>query len=359
MIDLTLYGKPTSTFAFIKSRIKSKAKNAGIELNMIEEMDVNTLIEKNIFSIPAFQIEDQIIEQGNKDVEEFIKELQLSILRLENYGNMKKVIIPIDFSDNALNAVLYAIDFFKNDNAILKLIHTIHPNPQQDATGKLIDEIIDFNKSQMSGFIEKLATRAGVAYNQSLIDSEIIVGFTCDVIKSQLEKLDGGMVLLSSSGESNTLKKLFGSVSQDLLKNCQSPTIFVPPQAEYTPVDKIAIAMDRIEICDTCKKVLADLASRFNAKLMFIHLKSNEDVFFTESFQNDMKDLFGEDKVAFSEIFSTQPFDSLNVFCNAHSVKMLTLLRKERSFLNELFHSSFTSKAAVQTKLPLLIINQE
>ena len=75
MIDLTLYGKPTSTFAFIKSRIKSKAKNAGIELNMIEEMDVNTLIEKNIFSIPAFQIEDQIIEQGNKDVEEFIKEL--------------------------------------------------------------------------------------------------------------------------------------------------------------------------------------------------------------------------------------------------------------------------------------------
>ena len=358
MIDLTLYGKPTSTFAFIKSRIKSKAAGAGIELNMIEEMDVNTLIEKNIFSIPAYQIKDQIIEQGSKDVEVFIKELELSILRIENYGSMKKVIIPVDFSENAANAVLYAIDFFKNDNAVLKLIHTIHPNPNQDATGKLMEEIIDFNKTQMDKFIKNIESKVGTDYNSTLIDSEIITGFTCDVIKNQLKKLEGGIVLLSSSGESNTLKKLFGSVSQDLLKHCQAPTLFVPPNISYSSIGKIAVALDKNEMCDRSKSILAEMMNKLDAKLEFIHIKGHDKEFFNEKFVYELENTFGSERVGFTEIQTDEPFHTLNQFCAEEDIQMLSLLRKERNFFEELFHSSFTTKAAVQTKLPLLIINQ-
>jgi nucleotide-binding universal stress UspA family protein len=338
--------------------IKSKAEIAGIELNMIEEMDVNTLIEKNIFSIPAYQIKDQIIEQGSKNVETFIKELQLSILRIENYGSMKKVIIPVDFSENAANAVLYAIEFFKNDNAILKLIHTIHPNPNQDSTGKLMEEIIDFNKSQMNKFIQKIESRVGANIKSTLIDSEIITGFTCDVIKNQLDKLNGGIVLLSSSGESNTLKKLFGSVSQDLLKHCQAPTLFVPPNISFNAIDKIAVALDKNGICDRSKSVLLEMMNKLNAKLEFIHIKNHNKEFFNEEFVFELEKAFGQNRVGFTEIETSEPFNTLNQFCAEQNIQMLSLLRKERSFFEELFHSSFTTKAAVQTKLPLLIINQ-
>lgn len=40
---------------------------------------------------------------------------------------MKKILLPTDFSDNAWNAIVYALNFFRNESCTFFILHTYTP----------------------------------------------------------------------------------------------------------------------------------------------------------------------------------------------------------------------------------------
>ena len=60
MLNVTMYGRPSSTYEYAKYAILNKAKEANIELNLSEISDERLFISDRVESIPAVRIGDDI-----------------------------------------------------------------------------------------------------------------------------------------------------------------------------------------------------------------------------------------------------------------------------------------------------------
>ena len=60
MVNLTLYGKPTSTFEYLKMSLLSEAKAKGIHLHIAEVSDTDAFVTEQLMSIPSIKIDNDV-----------------------------------------------------------------------------------------------------------------------------------------------------------------------------------------------------------------------------------------------------------------------------------------------------------
>ena len=92
---------------------------------------------------------------------------------------MKKILVPIDFSDVSENAVTFAIDLAKKMQGELTLYHSIHFNYFYDfqygdygAIASIAEEVNEDAEKRVKSFIDKLKTELNISY---IINSDSLV----------------------------------------------------------------------------------------------------------------------------------------------------------------------------------------
>lgn len=140
--------------------------------------------------------------------------------------DIKKILVPIDFSDYSKSALRYSVNFAKLFNAELNLVYVIEPvvYPPDFSMGQIAFPQVDV----------QLDERANDELNK-LAKTEIPQGMACNVLiktgKPFVEiielasELDIDLIIIASHGHTRTESILFGSTAEKVVRKSPCPVL--------------------------------------------------------------------------------------------------------------------------------------
>lgn len=265
---------------------------------------------------------------------------------------MKKILVPTDFSKNALNATRYAIQIANQFGSTIMLLHTYEV---QATTGTFIaieNYIKGEAKKAMAALIEKIEPELK---NGASLKSEIFNGSPISAIPRVAVNYD--LVIMGTQGATGLLETFIGSTTSGVINRCKKPVLVIPNKAEYKPLSNIVFALDNLDIKSlVILEVLLALAQKSKAHINFYHLDETGD---SDGIDPTVEDYFeGVKKSFYYEINKRDLNKSINKFVAKKDAELLCMLRRKRSSLENLLHRSATKKEVFDSPVPVLILQE-
>jgi nucleotide-binding universal stress UspA family protein len=156
---------------------------------------------------------------------------------------IKQILVPTDFSENAQHALDYAVALAKKSSAKLHLLHTpviptyllmdLSYSPGPEAVTRILNdsqEALDRQAAKIAdtGLDHFTAIREGTVH---------------EVIRDYAKEHDIDLVVLGTHGRTGVSKLMYGSVTERVIKTVHTPILVVPPEGGSSP-SAIAVAYD-------------------------------------------------------------------------------------------------------------------
>lgn len=276
----------------------------------------------------------------------------------------KTILVPTDFSENANNAIKYAITFAeRNKNKLLFFHVSSMPNIHPEASLSSYKAIIQAEEKKHLEKLEKLISKnyASSSVNADVEGFECFVktGFVVDEIIDIIKEKDVEMIIMGTQGASGIKEFFLGSHTASVIEKVVCPVFAIPEKATFREIKKIVFATDYYDSDFMAIRQLVKIASAFNAEIVIIHISDGE---YTKSREEELLSWYKEmvnEKVKYKKI-SYQLFANNNIYEGLYSflenfgADVISMSTQRRNFLEKLFGSSLTKKMAYHTRVPLL-----
>jgi len=268
----------------------------------------------------------------------------------------KRILIPVDFSDCAINAVNYAINFSKSTESRLVLLHAYHiPIPAAEAgltiDANLAEDFIEEGKEKMEKLYKKFPE-----LEQLSEPYEIKMSFASDAIVSTAREIKADLIIMGTHGASNAFDELVGSNTLHVIKKCNIPVLAIPLNNDRDQIKDILFSYDYHSI--KTKQViqpLIDFALSFGAKLHILHITDKLDKLHTGA--------VGEAKLlekylrgishTYHMIEGEHIESSILKYIDSHDIDIIAVMPRKHTLFEKLFQSSVTKQLVHHSKIPL------
>ncbi len=271
---------------------------------------------------------------------------------------MKTILVPTDFSKNAINALYYAIAIAKRENAKIILLHAFHVTYMAP---EIPVEFLDKEIALAQQKANKLMNELFVKLEAEHLKSELIVkqDNAEELILEVAEKRNPDFIVMGTKGASGIKEAIMGSITASVIERARCPVIAVPENSALSPIKHITYATDYlISDIDALKK-LVKIAELFKADITLLHIADKHFTYETEDdYMNKFKGkVIGKiryEKIVFKIIYGQDLLDGLENYVKKESPDLLAMSTHYRSIYDKLFGTSFTKKMAYHTNVPLL-----
>lgn len=277
---------------------------------------------------------------------------------------MKKILLPIDFSETSDNAFVYAMELAKTLKAEVVLLHTFDlPIIDSQAMPINYDTIYEtIELTNFDHFREKMPKLHSIAEERNLdhvqmrhilMDGELLYNIK-KVVKQ--EKID--FVVMGTKGATGWLDSFLGTNTGSVISHVLVPVLSVPVEAKFNKIETIAFTTRfRKKDIEALVKVLV-IAKKLHAKVKCLHVQtSDSDV--TEDTIKRWKSHFDEEEnLKFYIIPSDNVTETVEDFLVDQDIDVLAMLTYKRNFFVELFTNTTTQKLSYHLKTPILALHE-
>jgi nucleotide-binding universal stress UspA family protein len=149
---------------------------------------------------------------------------------------------------------------------------------------------------------------------------------------------DYDMIIMGTTGSSDVLDELFGSVSSHVARKAECPVLLIPKGLAYKPVGHILYASNYESADRHMIQALTDFNKLFNATLHFVHVRDEED----ESERKPKDEIFNELFLKgdpgfgfeFEDIEGEDISEALNEYAVKNGIDLVVMVARKRSFWN-------------------------
>lgn len=282
---------------------------------------------------------------------------------------IKTILVPTDFSDNALNAFRYAVWFADHYKADIHIVHVVYPIAEPmdypAMAGQLMQQRMDTAKEIMKTFAKAAMVQVHAGFEPEFvpnISTAVIAGTPAEQIRSLVAENGFDLVIMGTQGEHSNFEKIVGSVAYSTLQKTNCPLIVVPEKAVGHKMQTVAYATDLTEADPFHIWQVGKLLSPFNAIMRIVHIEKSPNEKRPMSMK-EMEDFFKDHppglQVTFHQIATKSVEKELKEFEATWNVDLMVMAKPHRGFFERLFHKSMTKRLALNTTTPLLILKAE
>ncbi len=272
---------------------------------------------------------------------------------------MKTILVPTDFSDNADNALYYAIDLAKKENAKIILLHAFLINYSNPVIP--MDFILEENKRALDESNNKLKDQAlKISYAGKMEYEYISIEDTpIDAILNSIIEYKVDIVIMGTKGESDFISSIFGSVAAKIIEKATCPVLAIPAEASFKEIKKITFATAYNHSDIYAIKKVVEIARLFNAQVDILHfsIKSHsqtEEKELMKTFMDDVNRKIQYSNLSFQLLEGENIEEALEEYIDNDSTNILVMSTHHRGFFDKLFGNSITKHMAYHTSVPLM-----
>jgi len=356
--NLKIYGTKTSRFQLTENFIKKFLDKAHVDYQIEEISNIKEYLANDVHSIPAVQIENEppMPLRSNGGFNQSLREIIQEILERNNYGTLDRFIIPIDFSESSLNAFYYANQLAKYHGEVLILSH-VYTSTSTDISQSLVIEprIQIQRKKQLEDLVKELNKEwVGNIMAANLVTSHFDEGFPGEKVVSLAKEQKAKYIIMSSSGDQNALKRIFGSVSLDIMKNAECPVLIIPPSINFKPIKKILFATENPKEDVACLSQLEEIAQTFDSKITLFHVKKPDSPLI--EFDPEWISDYSQIDVNFIQVDGSKPTEAIQEYILNNKADLVVVKPKRRQLLERMFHSSVSKYLSIYADIPILAV---
>ena len=334
-MDIKIYGTDTSGHQLVKSLISELLLKAEIPFNISEVNDVSKFLAKGIDSIPAIQMNSQPIV-GLKSNGSFRKALRAAvneILASQNYGALAKVIIPVNFSEAAINALSFGHRLATDLKAVTKILH-VH-NPHAQPKNGLTPLCYEGSKTKLKQLADTMDRDWGSdILKASFVSSELKVGIPTSTIAESIANDKATLVIMGTPTEYTI--NMRSLIIIEVIKVAKSSVMIVPQHVHYKGIHRVALFLDDDMINSDELEYLTTFLAPFNAT---IHLVSSA----TRGLKSDFPKITLPQVAQESTICACRnPADGLNQYAADNQIDLVVLLSRNSLAIRYPFSQSNT-----------------
>jgi len=276
---------------------------------------------------------------------------------------MRKILIPTDFSENALNALDYALELFKYDPCKFYIMHAYQDEIYSDKallTRETMDEVtrIINNTSllkleDIKKHINKVSPNPRHAYH--MISSNSMLIDEADKIVDE-ENID--IIVMGTRGKTNDRKLTFGSHTLQVLKYVQCPVLAIPENYKYSQPKHVLfptnylIPYKRREL-----KLLCEMVSPYRAEIDMLYIsKSKKLSLRQEDNQNFIKEELCKNNIQFKTVNDKNITNTIYAYIEENEVDMLVMVNTRHSFFENILFNSKVDKISLHINIPFLTL---
>lgn len=268
---------------------------------------------------------------------------------------MAHILLPTDYSDNALHACAYAARLFGAEDNIYTLVHAyIDVDPALNTWPGMADEIYKASMEGMREWAER--ARALPEFAGSVVRTEVLYGALPEMLNGLVKEKRGDIVVMGTLGSSGS--DLLGSNAGEVVKHSKVPVLVVPNSAVMGPVRRILYADDerRVEVAGS--RMLIDIALRTKAEVILAHVLKDKDEVPDPNVVAMYEELLQAVPHRFTSGEGKDIAGVIDFLADQESADMVALLHHHTGFMEGLFHTSTAKRLALHTHIPLLVLQQ-
>ncbi len=279
---------------------------------------------------------------------------------------MKKILLPTDFSNNALNAIKYAIYLFEKEPCSFYVLNA-HQVDSSRLKGKLNKErnsaLYEANAEESKQKLGKLVRELSAKKENPNhgFESISVSDSVLNAIGSTIINKDVDYTFMGTKGSSGMKGIFMGSNTVNALKSINfCPIVAVPGNYSFDLPDEIVFVTDFKHFYEKAElRPLIELAELWNSMIVVVHINKEKQL---SEYQKKSRNLLKRRLKGLSHRFedvepSSTIFAVIDQFSKQNkNVGMIAMMKRRHSFFEKLIHEPVITKVAYKAELPFLVL---
>ena len=287
---------------------------------------------------------------------------------------IKRILVPVDFSEYSRSATLFAFGIAKKINAEIKLIH-VYKDPfmggaflgqrtsYESFSQNVINEIKQMAQTSMLHFVDQLKDELktfqldGVRFHYVLKKGKP----EYQIVKMS-EEYRPYMIVLGTKGVGQMPNDLIGSVTFKIIENTKVPILAIPEKWELKGLDKMNIlyATDFQDADFTAFNKLISILNPFSVKIECVHIDTDEknpwkemQLFKLESYLHKNY----QEEIKCHIIKNDDLLAGIQEYVDKMDIDIISFTSPKRSIFYKLLYPNNLKKMIFHSQVPLLIFH--
>jgi len=272
----------------------------------------------------------------------------------------KKILLPTDFSDNAWNAIIYALKLYANESCKFYLLHSIKmkTSTMSNLSNRLVDEISKKaikDMLELKQMVERVNSNASHSFK--IIVSE---GDLKEEIELAIKRYQIQMIVMGTKGASGAKEFFFGSNTVRVISKMRlCPVLTIPNQFDFIEPKEIAFSTDFNRFYEEKElRSLKDLVDLYNSKINIVHINNEEHLNEIQEYNSKMLESYLKNyEHHFYWIPSyTKKAEDINDFIKEQKINMLAMVNYKHSFIEKITREPIIKTIGFHPVVPFLVI---
>ena len=274
---------------------------------------------------------------------------------------MISILFPTDFSENSMNAIRYALEFFKYENTKFYFMHVYQKEfyDHEDLVSREVyDEVLERVKADSESRLEDLLkTVKEISPNPRFQYHSISAKNTLVEEASRIvDDKNIDLIVMGTKGKSDDRKIVFGSQTFQVLKYVQCPVLAIPANYTNTQPKRVLFPTDylipykRREL-----KLVCDLASSYRSIVDVLYVSNSDKLSIRqEDNQQFIRETICKTELNFHTKKGKNIAKTIQDYIKENEIDMLVMVNTQSSFLENILFPSTIDKVSLDLKIPLL-----
>lgn len=275
---------------------------------------------------------------------------------------MKRIVVPTDFSENANNAMEYAVALAQACHAEIKILNTYIPAVTHfEIVTPLIDDEVETSRKTAQSKLATIGQVMGGQFPHLNYNTAFVVGGLVDTLEEWARQGQVDLIVLGTKGATGLERVLFGSNATKIIESVPCAVMAIPKDCPFKAPQRIAYATD-FNMAELQKiDQLITVARAFDAEIAMVHITTQEEALVSEEmlkryFAQKIARLTRYEKITYHLKYEENIQRGLASFIQQTNTDLIALLTHERTLFEKFYNPSLTKHMAYHTEIPLLAI---
>ncbi|MEP2058839.1 MAG: universal stress protein [Maribacter litoralis] len=277
---------------------------------------------------------------------------------------MTRILLPTDFSENALTAIRYALTLYKDLKCTFFLLNSYMPpvyhteylmgSPAQIGLGDIVQQNSQDN-------LENLKAKLQKEFNNPL--HTFITHSALNVLSSEVSRTveaeDIDIVVMGTKGATGAKEILLGTNTVHVIKNSKCPVLVIPSKFEYEAPEQILFPNDyEVSLDKNSLSQLLKIVNSHVSQVNVMHVYTGDDLTTVQQKNKEKLAQVLSKNAFFHEVSSNEIIAAINEFQVKQKINLLVMVQNKHTFLERLFIEPVIKKIGFHVTVPFLVIPQ-
>ncbi len=265
-----------------------------------------------------------------------------------------KIIVPVDFSENSVKALEFALALADKKEGTIILVNAIDILYDFASQASIaLDGLYQDAESHMKDLMSRYA---GLGVNFDYLIKE---GMPSITIARIADEYNAALIVMGTQGSSGIKQVLIGSTTVNTIKESKKPVLVVPYQANVSLVQKAVLALEFANHEEKFIDWIVDMSQRWGLGLEFLHVQSST------GFKEELSLLgleayivkkYASTPVKIHTFYASSASEGLDQFLAENEHIILIMCHEHKNLWQQILSGSTSIRMAYHTQVPLLIM---